>query len=98
MTNKHAAANALAAWFKTYTTPDQQFEGEGFKELLICAVHCICCGKDDPGEGATSEEVTVFVDRLRELQVAAAALELIRDGEISTTLVGDELGFFALPA
>jgi len=98
MTNKHAAANALAEWFKTYTTPEQQFDGEGFEELLLCAIHCISCGKDDPEEGATSEEITVFVDRIKELQVAAAALELIRDGEIATTLVGDELGFSSLPS
>lgn len=93
---KQTAAASLAGWFKKYKTPEEQFNGEGYEQLLLCAIHCICAAKEDPEAGASEEEIVAFEQGIQQLLIQQAAFQLMRRGEVATTIRDGELAWSAL--
>lgn len=88
---KKESAQALAGWFKTYKLPSEQFQGEGYNALVLCAIDSICAFKD--GEGATEDEVVAFVEGIKLMLTQEACLGLLRDGLVAATVQNGELAF-----
>jgi hypothetical protein len=94
MTDKHFAAQKLATWFKTYKTFDEQFNGDGLKELIDCAIHCVCIDRDE--EVFTLDEIALFVQLIKECIVEEGIFQLVRQGLVATSIKDDDLVFHTI--
>lgn len=92
--SKRQAAEELAHWFKTYPGPDDLTTGKGFDSLVVCAANCLIAesGKEEFAE----DDVTAFINGIIDMQLTSAALRLIQEGKIATTVIDGEIAFNSL--